>query len=47
LSIRCYYTKQVDDPNFVESKLHEAFDKFGMQDNRKFFIDIGQNQKDV
>ena len=33
LPFTCYYAKQVDDPNFVESKLHEAFDKFRIRDN--------------
>ena len=33
----CYFAKRVEDPTFVESKLHEAFDEFRIRDNREFF----------
>ena len=37
LPFTCYYAKRVDDPTFVESKLHQAFDEFRIRDNREFF----------
>ena len=37
LPFTCYYAKRVEDPRFVESKLHEAFDEFRIRDNREFF----------
>ena len=37
LPFTCFYAKRVDDPRFVESKLHEAFDEFRIRDNREFF----------
>ena len=37
LPFTCYYAKRVDDPKFVESKLHEAFDEFRIRENREFF----------
>ena len=37
LPFTCYYAKRVDDPRFVESKLHEAFDEFRIRENREFF----------
>ena len=33
----CYFAKRVEEPTFVESKLHEAFDEFRIRDNREFF----------
>ena len=33
----CYFAKKVEDPTFVESKMHEAFDEFRIRDNREFF----------
>ena len=33
----CYFAKRVEDPTFVESKMHEAFDEFRIRDNREFF----------
>ena len=33
----CYFAKRVEDPTFVESKLHEAFDEFRIRYNREFF----------
>ena len=33
----CYFAKRVEDPTFIESKLHEAFDEFRIRDNREFF----------
>ena len=45
LPFTCYYAKQVDDPNFVESKLHEAFDKFRIRDNREFFRMLPEHAK--
>ena len=45
LPFTCYYAKQVDDPTFVESKLHEAFDKFRIRDNREFFRMIPEHAK--
>ena len=33
LPFTCYYAKRVDDPTFVESKLHQAFDEFRIRDN--------------
>jgi len=40
-----FIAKQVDDPNFVESKLHEAFDKFRIRDNREFFRMLPEHAK--
>ena len=37
LPFTCYFAKRVDDPRFVESKLHEAFDEFRIRENREFF----------
>ena len=37
LPFTCFYAKRVDDPRFVESKLHEAFDEFRIRENREFF----------
>ena len=37
LPFTCYYAKRVDDPTFVEQKLHQAFDEFRIRDNREFF----------
>ena len=37
LPFTCYFAKRVDDPKFVESKLHEAFDEFRIRENREFF----------
>jgi hypothetical protein len=37
LPFTCYYAKRVEDPRFVESKLHEAFDEFRIRENREFF----------
>ena len=37
LPFTCYYAKRVDDPTFVELKLHQAFDEFRIRDNREFF----------
>ena len=37
LPFTCFFAKRVDDPRFVESKLHEAFDEFRIRENREFF----------
>ena len=37
LPFTCYYAKRVDDPPFVEQKLHQAFDELSIRDNREFF----------
>ena len=37
LPFTCYYAKRVNDPTFVESKLHQAFDEFRIRNNREFF----------
>ena len=37
LPFTCYYAKRVDEPKFVESRLHQAFDEFRIRDNREFF----------
>ena len=37
LPFTCYYAKRVNDPTFVESKMHQAFDEFRIRDNREFF----------
>ena len=37
LPFECYYAKQVDDPSFVEKKLHHAFDEFRIRESREFF----------
>tara|TARA_A200000113_G_scaffold193210_1_gene182692 strand:+ start:80 stop:670 length:591 start_codon:yes stop_codon:yes gene_type:complete len=37
LPFTCYYAKRVDEPTFVESRLHQAFDEFRIRDNREFF----------
>ena len=37
LPFTCYYAKRVEDPRFVESKLHEAFDELRIRENREFF----------
>ena len=37
LPFTCFYAKRVNDPRFVESKLHEAFDEFRIRENREFF----------
>ena len=37
LLFTCYYAKRVNDPTFVESKMHQAFDEFRIRDNREFF----------
>ena len=37
LPFTCYFAKRVDEPTFVEAKLHQAFDEFRIRDNREFF----------
>ncbi len=37
LPFTCYYAKRVDEPTFVESRPHQAFDEFRIRDNREFF----------
>ena len=37
IPFECYYAKRIDKAEFVEKKMHEAFDEFRIRDNREFF----------
>ena len=37
IPFECYYAKRIEKAEFVEKKMHEAFDEFRMRDNREFF----------
>ena len=37
IPFECYFAKRLDKAEFVERKMHEAFDEFRIRDNREFF----------
>lgn len=37
IPFECYFAKLLDKAEFVERKMHEAFDEFRIRDNREFF----------
>ncbi len=37
IPFECYYAKRIDKAEFVEKKMHEAFDEFRIRVNREFF----------
>ena len=37
IPFECYYAKRIEKAEFVEKKMHEAFDEFRIRDNREFF----------
>ncbi len=37
IPFECYYAKRLEKAEYVEKKMHEAFDEFRIRDNREFF----------
>ena len=45
IPFECYFAKLLDKAEFVEKKMHEAFDEFRIRDNREFFRMVPEQAK--